>query len=226
MAAEGEGMAGSADTPFREFFGEVEPITMAEPLAGTLGAFREGGALLAYSFADAVKMAGHACPTVAGAYIACSKALGVLYPDSIPVRGEVAIRAYGDADEGVYGVMGQVFSLITGAAPLSGFRGLGHWFRRKDLLTFVPGKAEEGALRFEFRRTDTGRTILVTFYPGRIPFPDGKARRLGELLEKVIWDAAKDSERRAFQDLWMEKVEDMLVHEKGIQGWLEIEEQG
>lgn len=226
MAAKKKLRAGGANTPFREFFYDVEPIVMREPLAATLGAFRTEDAVLAYSFADAVKMAGHACPTVAGAYIACRKALGVLYPDSIPVRGEVSIRAYGDADEGVYGVMGQVFSLITGAAPLSGFRGLGHRFRRKDLLTFVPGQAEEGTLRFDFRRTDTGRTVLVTFCPGKIPFPDSKARRLGELLEKVIWDAAKDSERRVFQDLWMEKVEDMLVHEKGIQGWLKIEDTG
>lgn len=226
MASQVRQTADGTDTPFREFFEEVRPITVLEPLAEMLGAFRTEDAVLAYSFADAVRMAGHACPTVAGAYIACRKALEALYPDSIPVRGEVSIRAYGDADEGVYGVMGQVFSLITGAAPLSGFRGLGHRFRRKDLLTFVPGQAEEGALRFEFRRMDTGRTVLITFYPGKIPFPDSKARRLGELLEKVIWDAAKDSERRAFQDLWMEKVKDMLVGERGIQGWLEIEEQG
>ena len=226
MAPEGKHMTGGTDAPFREFFDDVKPLTMAEPLAEFLGAFRTGGAVLSYSFADAVKMAGHACPTVAGAYIACRKALEMLYPDSTPVRGEVSIRAYGDADEGVYGVMGQVFSLITGAAPLSGFRGLGDRFRRKDLLTFVPAETEEGALRFEFKRTDIGKTVLVTFYPGNIPFPEDKARRLGELLEKAVWDAATEDERREFQDLWIGKVREMLVDEAGIHDWLRIEEQG
>ena len=226
MAPEGKHMTGSTDAPFREFLDDVKPITMAEPLAGFLGAFRAGDALLTYSFADAVKMAGHACPTVAGAYIACRKALEMLYPDSTPVRGEVSIRAYGDADEGVYGVMGQVFSLITGAAPLSGFRGLGHRFRRKDLLTFVPAETEEGALRFDFKRTDTGRTAVVTLYPGSVPFPEDKARRLGELLEKAVWDAATEDERREFQDLWIGKVREMLVDEAGIHDWLRIEEMG
>lgn len=226
MMPGGRQTADSTGSPFREFFDEVRPIAVLEPLAETLGAFRTEGAVLSYSFADVVRMAGHACPTVAGAYIACRKALEMLYPDSSPVRGEVSIRAYGDADEGVYGVMGQVFSLITGAAPLSGFRGLGHRFRRKDLLTFVPGKTEEGALRFEFRRTDTGRAVLITLYLGSIPLPEEKGRRLGELLERVLWDASSEGERKEFQDLWMARVREMLVDEKGIQDWLVTEELG
>ncbi len=211
------------DDIFPDFFTEVNPIRFKEPLAETLGAVKEEGAILEYTFIDVVKMAGHACPTVAGAYLSCQKALEALYPDEIPVRGEIAITVYGEPDEGVYGVMGQVFSFLTGAAPASGFRGLGHKFKRKDLLRFSQEKIDPQAMCFQFNRRDTGKAILVKFYPREIPFAEKKAKRLVELLEKVIWEAAKDEEKREFHQLWLEKVADMLLGEKEISKWLKLE---
>jgi hypothetical protein len=169
-------------------------------------------------------MAGHACPTVTGAYLACQKALERLYPAEIAVRGEISITIFGEPDEGVYGVMGQVFNFLTGAAPATGFRGLGPKFKRKDLLKFDPRKPDPRALCFEFKRTDTGRSVLVKFYPHQIPFSQEKGKRMGELLEKVIWEAAREEEKREFQDLWTEKVKNMLLEEKDIDQWLTIEE--
>ena len=208
----------------RDFLTAVKPIKMKEPLAETLGVFKGADAVLEYSFVDAVKMAGHACPTVAGAYLSCQKALEKLYPDEIPVRGGVSVTVYGDADEGVYGVMAQVFSLLTGAAPATGFRGLGHKFKRKDLLKFNPQKIDPRAMCFEFRRLDNGRAVLVRFDPQQVPFPEEKARRLGGLMEKILWEAAKKEEKNEFQELWMGKVKDMLVEGKEIERWLRIEE--
>ena len=63
------------------------------------------------------------------------------------------VTVYGEPDEGVYGVMAQVFGFLTGAAPVTGFRGLGHRFKRKDLLKFNPEKIAPEAMCFEFRRT-------------------------------------------------------------------------
>jgi hypothetical protein len=209
---------------FREFLNEVRPILFKEPLAEALGVFKEEGATLEYTFVDAVKMAGHACPTVAGAYLSCQKALERLYPGEIPVRGEISITVYGEPDEGVYGVMAQVFSFLTGAAPSTGFRGLGHKFKRKDLLKFIPDKLDPQAMCFEFRRLDTGKAVLIKFYPRQIPFSEDKAKRMGELLEKVIWEAAREDERKEFQELWMGRVRDMLLEEKGIDHWLKLEE--
>ena len=74
------------DDFFWEFLKEVKQIKLREPLAGTLGAIKKDDATLEYSFIDTVKMAGHVCPTVAGAYLSCQKALEKLYPDEIPVR--------------------------------------------------------------------------------------------------------------------------------------------
>ena len=103
---------------FRNFLTEVRPIRFREPLAETLGAVKREGVILEYTFVDVIKMAGHACPTVAGAYLSCQKAMDALYLDDAPVRGEISITVYGEQDEGVYGVMAQVFSLLVGAAPV------------------------------------------------------------------------------------------------------------
>jgi hypothetical protein len=113
---------------------------------------------------------------------------------------------------------------LTGAAPATGFRGLGHKFKRKDLLKFSQKKIDPRALCFKFQRLENKKTAIVRFYPDKVPFAEDKAKRLGQLLQKVIWEAAKQDERREFQDLWMEKVEDMLLRRKNINQWLKIEE--
>lgn len=209
--------------PFRDFLKEVKPIRFKEPLAETLGALKGEGTPLEYTFIDTVKMAGHACPTVAGAYLSCQKALEKLYPEGVAVRGDIAITVYGEADEGVYGVMGQVFSFLTGAAPLTGFKGLGPKFKRKELLKFNGEKVDPQAAVFDFERLDNHQTVRVKFYPREIPFSETKDARMGELLEKVIWEAARESERKEFQDLWMEKVKTMILDQKEIDQWLVIE---
>lgn len=204
---------------------EVDPIRFKEPLAETLGAFKKNDAVLQYTYIDVVKMAGHACPTTAGAFLCCREALKKLYPDEIPIRGDISIGIHGEPDEGVYGVIGQVFTLLTGAAPASGFRGLGHKFRRKDLLKFYLEKDDSNTLSFDFKRLDNNRTVYVTYHPDKIPFEREKAQRLVELLEKVVWEAAKKDEKIEFQNLWMEKVRGMLVAEKEMKRWIKIWEE-
>ena len=170
-----------------------------------------------------MKMAGHACPTVSAAYLCCRLALDRLYGDAVPVRGEIAVTVYGEPGEGVYGVMAQVMSFITGAAPATGFKGLGTRFKRKDLLKFSSEKIDPEAMCFEFRRLDTGRSALTRYYPRRVPFPEDKAQKLGKLMQPVIWDAATGEERKQFQALWMEKVKAMLLERRDIENWLKIE---
>ena len=75
---------------FRDFLKKVRPIKFKEPLTETLGVFKEEGATLEYTSVDAVKIAAHACPTVAGAYLSCQKAPERLYLDETPVRGEIS----------------------------------------------------------------------------------------------------------------------------------------
>lgn len=208
---------------FRDFLYDVKPIKFKEPLAETLGAFKENDVVLEYTFIEAVKMAGHACPTVTGAYMSCQEALEFLYPDEIPTRGNIAITIYGEPDEGVYGVIGQVFSFLTGAAPGSGFKGLAHKFKRKDLLQFSSDKLDSEAMCFEFKRLDNEARVLVKFYPQRVPYPAEKAMKLNPLMKKVLFDQADDAEKKELQDLFIGKVEAMIVERKEIQNWLKLE---
>jgi len=213
----------SAATPFQNFLQDIDPIRFREPLAETLGAFQSGGAVLEYTVTDVFKMAGHACPTVSGAFLICAEAMIALYPDSVPVRGEIGVSVHGEPDEGVYGVMGQVMTYLTGAAPLTGFKGLGHRFKRKDLLRYVPASLKLPGPTFTFERLDTGAKVRVRFMPALVPFPEEKAKQLGGLLEKVVWEAATEDDLCRFQDLWMEKIRMMLVERKDIDRWLIVQ---
>lgn len=45
------------------FFADIPKIVMRDPLAALLGAAQDG--VIEYAYLDAVKLAGHSCPTVA-----------------------------------------------------------------------------------------------------------------------------------------------------------------
>ncbi len=212
----------SRENGFRDFFDQVEPIQLKEPLAETLGAFKNQGVVLEYSFIDAVKLAGHACPSVTGAYLSCQLALSALYVDDVPVRGGIRVTVYGEPDEGALGVMAQVCTFITGAAPGTGFKGLGPLFPRKDLLRFEPADAGCGGVCLGFERLDTGAAVLTRFRPGLVPFPEEKGRQLAEMMKLVVSGAASEQQAAEFRDLWMEKIELMAVEKKGINKWLEL----
>jgi len=66
---------------FPEFFKEVESIIMYDPLSEVLGSIEDG--VICFSYGQIVKAAGHSCPTVAGAYLTCKRALEVLYPEKL-----------------------------------------------------------------------------------------------------------------------------------------------
>jgi len=72
------------------FFDAVAAIVVVDPLAETLGA-AEGG-MIEYRYIDAVKLAGHSCPTVAGAWLMTRAALARLYPGEMPRRGEIRVE--------------------------------------------------------------------------------------------------------------------------------------
>ena len=117
------------------FYDEAPRIAMRDPLAALLGAADDG--LIDYGYADAVRLAGHSCPTVAGAYLMARAALRALYPDQPAERGGICVRMPAAEDEGVTGVTAQVLTLITGAAASNGFHGIGGRFVRQSLLSYA-----------------------------------------------------------------------------------------
>ena len=90
------------------FFDAVAPIIVIDPLAALLGA-AEGGRI-EYRYLDAVKLAGHSCPTVAGAWLMTRAALAHLYQDTVPERGSLRVDMQLAVDEGVTGVIASVYS--------------------------------------------------------------------------------------------------------------------
>jgi len=109
---------------FPKFFEQAPTLTVQDALAEFLGAAEEG--IMQYRSADAVRLCGHSCPTVAGAYLMTLKGLKALYGSDLPQRGGIEAAIQGARDEGTVGVTASVVQLLTGAAPETGFGGIGH----------------------------------------------------------------------------------------------------
>lgn len=187
-------------TTFPDFFDRAPAIVMCDPLADLLGAAADG--VIEYRFADAVRLAGHSCPTVASAYLMVRAALKALYGDELPRRGEIRVDMRDARDAGVAGVMAAVATLITGAADEGGFKGLGGQFARRRRLFF--GEAVPGTLRLT--RLDTGAAATASVRLDSIPGDP----RMGELLPLCLNGDATAQERRLFGELWQDRVRRVL----------------
>lgn len=186
---------------FPPFFDTVPPITLRDPLAEFLGV-AEGGRI-EYRFADAVRLAGHSCPTVAGAWLMTTRALKALYGDAVPERGAIEV-AFGDSQSnGVTGVIASIATLLTGAAGSGGFKGLAGRFSRRDLLAFDVAGAE--AIRFT--RRDTGASVTVSLDLS----PVGGDPRMGQLLPALLSGHGSAEDARLFGELWQDRVRRILV---------------
>jgi len=187
---------------FPAFFDQVPRITLRDPLAEFLGA-AEGG-LIEYSYTDAVRLAGHSCPTVAGAYLLTCRALQGLYPGEVPERGRVLIRCGGAQEDGVVGVMAGVMGLLTGATGSGGFKGLGGRFSRRGLLQFDGGG---DAATFHFQRADSGACIALSLNLGMVPADP----RMGPLLQAILMGQGSPVIALEFRDLWQDRVRRILL---------------
>ena len=186
------------------FFDRVETIALRDPLADTLGAF-EGGRMT-MTYVDVVRLAGHSCPTVAGAFLMASRGLAALYGDDLPVRGEIEVALKNPESEGVTGVIGNVLGFITGAAAAGGFHGLGGQFDRRELLSYE--QPLEAPVRLT--RRDTRQRVNLRYDPSHIqPNP-----AMGGLLGKCLSGQASAAERQQFQSMFQSRVEAILCEHK------------
>ncbi|WP_456432090.1 FmdE family protein [Nitratifractor sp.] len=188
---------------YPEFFDRVPTLRLYDPLGDFLGAFEDG--IVELGYLDCVKLAGHSCPTVAGAFILTSVALRRLYgPDELPVRSRITVELRSDRSDGVTGVIGMVAGYLCGAGDEGGFPGIGEHFSRRGLLRYGVGELE-GEIRFTRIETDTSITLsldtsAVAASPEMMP-----------LMQKALTGEADESERRKFRELWQGRVEAMLT---------------
>jgi hypothetical protein len=184
---------------YPSFFDEAPRLTLYDPLSAFLGATEDG--LVEYTYLDAVKLAGHSCPTVAGAYLMTLRALRWLYGDDIPLRGDIDVRLRHEASEGVAGVIAAVASLLTGAAGEGGFKGLAGRFERRSRLVFWADIDGE----IQFVRRDTGAGVVARMNAVAVPL----AADARLLLQRVL--GASPEEAREFRRLWQERVRRLLI---------------
>jgi hypothetical protein len=185
---------------------EVDQIEIRDPVAEALGVLEPGDPFV-ITYTDAVKEAGHSCPTASGAYRIAQLGLDALYPDSYPVRSEIEVQAPRSRDDATYGVMSRIISYVTGATEDDGFRGLaGGYGGRSDLLHFDAFDPDTAEPAFRFRRTDTDETVQVTYHVSEVP--DG-GPAIGN-LQQILDGTTSDQQRGAFADAWHRRVQVVL----------------
>lgn len=187
---------------FPDFFADAPVIRVLDPLAEFLGAVEDG--MLEYRYADAVRLAGHSCPTVAAAFLMTRAALAALYGEGVPVRGEIRVDLAETQDAGVAGVIASIATLVTGATADTGFKGLAGQFNRRDKL-FFGQRLKQGSLRFT--RLDTGDAVETAADQSHV---SGNPR-IGELMPLCLSGRATAAQRGEFQMLWQARVRQLLL---------------
>ena len=195
---------------YPNFYTEIKPIELYDSLSEFLGAFEAGK--LEITYLDCVKLAGHSCPTVAGAYLMASKGLNALYTDTLPSRGSIKVEMHASETEGVTGVICNVISFIVGASGAGGFKGIQGNFSRDNLIAYnIPMKGE-----VKLTRLDTEKSVTLSYDPS-IVMPDPKMQ---PLMGKALQNLATKTEKETFGELWQKRVEEILLrtdlHDKMI----------
>lgn len=183
------------------FFDDVPRLTVQDPLARTLGAARDG--ILEYGFGDAVRLTGHACPTVATAYWLTFLALEHLFPGALPQRGGIKVEFRDDARAGSTGVIATVVQMLTGACGSSGFKGIGGRFARAGLIRNRPDLLD----LLRFTRLDNGEAVDAGVDMAQVPADPA----IEPLLKRCIAGKASEAEEAELGRLWQQRVRCLLL---------------
>lgn len=187
---------------YPDFYLQVTPIKLYDPLSDFLGAFKKGEIEIIYL--DCVKLAGHSCPTVAGAYLMAAIGLDALYGGTLPQRGMVKVEMRENESVGVTGVTGNIISFILGAGGIGGFKGIQGAFSRNDLLFYDAPISSEVKLT----RLDTMQSVDLSYDPSLVKAD----KNMMVLMGKSLNNLASEEEKRMFQTLWQNRVKEILLN--------------
>jgi hypothetical protein len=191
---------------YPDFFDKVPSISLQDPLSDFLGAFKDGK--MEISYLECVKLAGHSCPTVAGAYLMALKGLKTLYPETnhLPQRGMIEVAMREGETDGVTGVICNVISFIAGASGKNGFKGIQGHFSRDNLIRYnVP-------MQGEVRLTNlaTEESVELSYDPSIVPGDP----MMKQLMGKTLQGMASPEEKEKFGELWQKRVEAILLSQE------------
>ncbi len=179
---------------YLSFFDEIEKIVVYDDLTKFLGVNDDG--IIEFSYADIVKVAGHSCATVSGAYLVALEGLKALYGKELPQRGEIKVELKRSTSEDNAGVVGSILSTITGATETYGFGGIPTGkYNRRELLFF------EADIEFDvcLTRLDTNQTIGINYMPQKVVNPM-------KILKSAIGPDAKDEDIKSFPKRFQDMV--------------------
>jgi len=183
------------------FYDKVERIKLQDSLSNFLGAFEDGK--LEITYLDCVKLAGHSCPTVAGAYLMAIEGLKALYKEELPQRGMIKVSMREDEAQGVTGVICNVISYIAGANGVGGFKGLNGKYSRNNLVSYnIPMSGE-----VKLTRLDTNKSVTLYYNSSLIPADP----MMQPLMGKSMQGLASENEKKEFGKLWQQRVENILL---------------
>lgn len=185
---------------FPAFFQDAPTLRLRDRLSQFLGTSNDG--IIEFRYSDAVRLAGHSCPTVAGAWLSARAGLAALYPDTLPERGNISVFLPGAENEGVTGVIGQVLTLVTGAAAANGFHGLAGQHRRSGLLHY-----QAGGEKLRMQRNDTGAAVEISYDPSSVP----PVPALQPLMQAVLQGFASEEQTAQFGVAWQDRVRRLLL---------------
>lgn len=185
-----------------DFYNNVESIVLKDKLGEFLGVDED----FEYTFKDVVKLSGHSCPTVAGAYLMTLYSLKKLYPLGLPIRGEIKVELRDSKSAGTTGVLANVASFITGAKEEDGFKGLQGKYFRNNLLKFEV--AMKGEIRFT--RLDNQESVEVGYDLSNIVLSNFNP----SLMQKGLQNIATKEELETFGDAWQQRVKEILTIHK------------
>ncbi len=200
---------------------DVPSIIMKDPFLELLGQVDRP---IPYTYEEVVKLSGHSCAAVAGAWIITKKALEALYPDEIPVRGQIKIYAPGADDEWLVGVFGEVITYITGASPGTGFPGaaFGKSYNRRNLLKYKD--AITNTLPFKmawiFERVDTGVQVSVRYNLTMIKPPATPEKM--KMASKMAYGKASVEEVKEWKKFWNERVKFVFENADTLEGFFTV----
>jgi len=189
---------------YPDFYTQISPIKLYDPLSDFLGAFEKGEVEISYL--DCVKLAGHSCPTVAGAYLMAQEGLSALYEGERPVRGNIKVEMKEDEKEGVTGVTCNIISFILGASGVNGFKGIQRNFSRDNLVFYHAPIPTEVRLT----RLDTKQSVNLSYDPSSIKADE----KMMPLMGKNLKGLATEEEKKLFHALWQARVEEILLSTK------------
>ena len=185
-----------------DFYKDVESIVLKDKLGQFLGVDED----FEYTFKDVVKLSGHSCPTVAGAYLMTIYSLKKLYENELPVRGEIKVELRDSKSSGITGVLANVASFLTGAKEEDGFKGLQGKFARNNLLKYE--SSIKGDIRFT--RIDNEKSIEVSYDLTNIALSNFNPT----IMQRGLQESVSKEELETFGAAWQQRVKEILTVHK------------